>query len=257
MKRQILLLAITAAAISSCTTAYRTGQTPDDVYYSPAKPQDEYVQVKEEDDKYRYDDDYYDDRYLRMKVQNRYRWNDFNDWYSYDRYGYRYNYYYGNYWNPYTSWNYYYNPYHPNTVVIINPKIPASQTNYSRPRNFNLSSYTGTSGNNTNNTVSKTFKPNIVTSKPVYNNRNNNNTGFSNTIKQIFSGGNNNSNSYGSGSSSGSSGSSSRTYTPSSSGSSSGSSGSSTGSSGSSSGSSGSSSGSSGGGATRPSRGGN
>ena len=258
MKRQILLLAITAAAISSCTTAYRTGQTPDDVYYSPAKPQDEYVQVKEEDDKYRYDDDYYDDRYLRMKVQNRYRWNDFNDWYSYDRYGYRYNYYYGNYWNPYTSWNYYYNPYHPNTVVIINPKIPASQTNYSRPRNFNLSSYTGTSGNNTNNTVSKTFKPNIVTSKPVYNNRNNNNnTGFSNTIKQIFSGGNNNSNSYGSGSSSGSSGSSSRSYTPSSSGSSSGSSGSSTGSSGSSSGSSGSSSGSSGGGATRPSRGGN
>ena len=50
MKRQILLLAITAAALSSCTTAYKTGQTPDDVYFSPTRPQDEYVRVKEKED---------------------------------------------------------------------------------------------------------------------------------------------------------------------------------------------------------------
>ena len=74
MKRQILLLAITAAALSSCTTAYKTGQTPDDVYYSPARPQDEYVRVEEKEE-YRYDDEYYDDRYLRMKVQTAHRWN--------------------------------------------------------------------------------------------------------------------------------------------------------------------------------------
>ena len=56
MKPQILLLAITAAAISSCTTAYKTGQTPDDVYYSPVRPQDEYVRVdKNEEEQYRYD----------------------------------------------------------------------------------------------------------------------------------------------------------------------------------------------------------
>ena len=73
MKRQILLLAITAAALSSCTTAYKTGQTPDDVYFSPARPQDEYVRVEEKEE-YRYDDKYYDDRYLRMKVHNRTRW---------------------------------------------------------------------------------------------------------------------------------------------------------------------------------------
>ena len=50
MKRQILLLAITAAALSSCTTAYKTGQTPDDVYFSPTRPQDEYVRVEEKEE---------------------------------------------------------------------------------------------------------------------------------------------------------------------------------------------------------------
>jgi len=243
MKRQILLLAITAAAISSCTTAYRTGQTPDDVYYSPAKPQDEYVRVQEEDNSYRNDDEYYDDRYLRMKVQNRTRWNEFNDWYSYDRYAYRYNYSYGNYWNPYTSWNYYYNPYCTNTVLIVNPKIPSTQNNYSKPRNFNLNTYTNNNYNTANNTSIIKGAPSTKTrtiSNPVYNNRNNN-SGLSNTIKQIFSGGNNNNNN--------SSSSSSRSYNPSSSGSSSSSS------SGSSSNSSSGSS--SGGGTSRPTRGGN
>src|SRR4030095_114400 len=100
MKRQFLLLAITAAALSSCTTAYKSGQTPDDVYYSPTRPQDEYVRVEEKEE-YRYNDDYYDDRYLRMKVHDRTRWTYLDDWYSYDRYGYRANYIYGSYYNPY------------------------------------------------------------------------------------------------------------------------------------------------------------
>jgi uncharacterized membrane protein YgcG len=240
MKLQILLLAITAAVLSSCTTAYKTGQTPDDVYYSPARPQDEYVRVDDEEERYRYNDDYYDDRYLRMKVQNRSRWDNLDDWYAYDRYGYRYNYIYGSYYNPYTSWNYYYNPYCPNTVVVYNPKQTSNVTNIPKPRNFNLNSYTNTSYNTANNGV----KMNSVKNGPrinrsVYNNTNSSN-GLSNTIKNIFnSGGNNNSNnsSYSP---------PSRNYTPSSSGSSN-----------SSGGSSGSSSGSSGGGASRPTRGGN
>lgn len=235
MKHQILLLAITAAAISSCTTAYRTGQTPDDVYYSPARPQDEYVRVEEETDKYRYNDEYYDDRYLRMKVMNRMQWDNLNDWYSYDRYGYRYNYYDGSYWNPYSSWNYYYNPYCRNTFVYINPKVPASQYNYSKPRNFNLNGYTNNNYNfnNTNAGFMKSGTRQTPVSRPVYNNRNN--SGFSNTIKEIFSGGNSNNgnnNSYST---------PSRSYTPSSSGSS---------------GSSNNSGGSSSGSVTRPVRGG-
>ena len=88
MKSPILLLALSVVALNSCTTAYKTGQTPDDVYFSPVRPQDEYVRMEKEDDRqYRYDEDFYEDRYLRMKVRNRYQWNDLNDWYSYERWG--------------------------------------------------------------------------------------------------------------------------------------------------------------------------
>lgn len=241
MKRQILLLAITAAALSSCTTAYKTGQTPDDVYFSPTRPQDEYVRVKEkEDNAYRYDEEYYDDRYLRMKVHNRSQWSSLDDWYSYDRYGYRLNSYYGTYYNPYTSWNYHYNPYCQNNVIAYHPGYPGQTSvvqNVSRPRAFNLATYTGSTYNNANNSVKNSYKTGIA--NPVYNNKNSNN-GFSNTLKQIFNSGTNiNSSSNSSYSSP------SRSYTPSSSSSSS------------SSGSSSSGSSSGGGGATRPSRGGN
>jgi len=241
MKRQILLLAITTAALSSCTTAYKTGQTPDDVYFSPTRPQDEYVRVKEqEDDRYQYDEAYYDDRYLRMKVHNPSQWSSLDDWYSYDRYGYRANAYYGTYYNPYTSWNYHYNPYCQNNVIAYHPGY-AGQTsvaqNVARPRAFNLASYTGTTYNNANNSVKMSSYKTGMTS-PVYNNKNSNN-GFSNTLKQIFNSGTNINSSNSSYSSP------SRSYTPSSSSSSSGGSSSSSGSSG------------GGGGATRPSRGGN
>lgn len=238
MKRQILLLAITAAALSSCTTAYKTGQTPDDVYFSPAKPQDEYVRVKDQqqEEEYRYNDNYYDDRYLRMKVQNRTRWDYLNDWYAYDRYSHRFNYDYGSfYYNPYTSWNYYNNPYCRNNIIAYHPGTVSIAQNVPKPRTFNLNSYTNTNYNNANsNFRMNSYKP-VTNGRPVYNNRNSNSNGFSNTVKQIFTGGNNNS-------SNSNSSTPTRTYTPSSSSSSSSSS----------SGSSGSSSGS-----TRPTRGGN
>ena len=195
MKRQILLLAITAAALSSCTTAYKTGQTPDDVYFSPTRPQDEYVRVKEKEDdqdRYRYDDEYYDDRYLRMKVQNRSQWSSLDDWYAYDRYGYRANYYYGTYYNPYTSWNYHYNPYCQNNVIAYHPGYTGQTSvaqNVSRPRPFNLASYTGTTYNNANSNIKmNSYKTGMA--RPVYNNKNSNNS-FSNTLKQIFNSGTN------------------------------------------------------------------
>ena len=241
MKRQILLLAITAAALSSCTTAYRTGQTPDDVYFSPAKPQDEYVRVEDDREEYRYNDDYYDDRYLRMKVRNRAQWDYLDDWYGYDRYSYHASRYYGSYYNPYTSWNYYYNPYcnRYNNVIIYNPKQTQSIANVPKPKNFNLTSYTNANYNNANSGVRmNSFKPGATVNRPVYNNSNSG-RGFSNTIKQIFSGNNSSSNN----NSNNSYSPPSRTYTPS------------TPSSSGSSGSSGSSSGSSGSGTSRPSRG--
>jgi hypothetical protein len=243
MKSAILPALVFMVAFSSCTTAYKSGQTPDDVYYSAARTQPEKERVeKEESRDYTYSDDYYDDRFLRMKVRNRYQWNDLNDWYYYDRYSFGYNYAWGSYYNPYNAWNYYYNPYcccHGNNAYN-SPKI-ASIKPIVRPHNFNLGGYTNTNINNSN-AVNGKSSGRAGNSRPVYNNSNNTNSGgkgLSNTVRTIFSGNENNNRS------SGSSGSSSRTYTPSNSNSSS---------SGSSSSGSSSSGSSGGGGVSRPTR---
>ena len=147
MKSKILLLAVSVAAFSSCTTSYKTGQTPDDVYYSPVRPEEEYVSSSNPDSRqYRSgDDSYYEDQYLRMKVRNRYRWNDIEDPYYYsNRYNYTsyYNSYFGNPWTPYTYWNTYYNPYcHGYVYTNVNPKAGVT---YNAPRYFNLSAYNNT-----------------------------------------------------------------------------------------------------------------
>lgn len=171
MKTSILLLALIVVALSSCTTAYKTGQTPDDVYYSPVRPQDEYVRMDREDDRsYRYEEDFYEDRYLRMKVRNRYQWNNLNDWYSYERWGYGQNFYYGSYYNPYNSWNYYYNPYSYNTVFVNTKYV----TTYNKPRTFNLNTYTTT--NNTTGAVKNTTYSNPKYGLPGSSNNSNNNS---------------------------------------------------------------------------------
>ncbi len=208
MKQTILLLAVFAAVFSSCTSAYKTGQTPDDVYYSPAPPRDEYaVAEKDNDRRYQYTDEYYDNRFLRMKVSNRYRWNDLNDWYYYERYGYGYNYYYGNFYNPYNSWNYYYNPYYGyyGNVFYSNPKTIA-YTPPVKPRAFNLAGYTNNTYNNKNTTTTKSRTNNS------YNNKNQNPAGR--TTRSIFSGSNDNRSSNGGRISSGTSG-NNRSYSPS------------------------------------------
>lgn len=152
MRPLILLLVLSAGVLGSCTSAYKTGQTPDDVYFSPQQPQKEYVNVKDRNDDNRYygDDAYYDDQYLRMKVRNRTMWSDLDDWYYYNS-SYSYSYYnsfnWNNPWSPYTYWNYCYNPY---ASVVIG----AYKGNYvySHPRIFNLNTYNGSQLNNNNYT---------------------------------------------------------------------------------------------------------
>ncbi len=229
MKPSILLLAvISAVAFSSCNTAYKTGQTPDDVYYSPITPEAEYVRVEKKEERPRYEstDEYYDDRYLRMRVRNRDRWSELDDWYYYgNRYTYAYSFYnpWGihNPWNPYTYWNCAYNPYYHGTVIIG----PSSPT-YSKPRFFNLNAY------NNNSLTQNTYNPKIprginVGSTNFGNNSYNNSSRGNNAgsfLRDLFSGGNNssssgskpsstpsNSSSSSSGSSSGSKGSSAPT----------------------------------------------
>src|SRR5215210_1700039 len=101
MNSRIILLGMAVAAFSSCSTAYKTGQTPDDVYFSPAREEAAYVKVENNDDRrYRAEDRYRaradeyvnsDDRWLRMRVRNPYRWSTFDDYGMYGMNDYRYN----------------------------------------------------------------------------------------------------------------------------------------------------------------------
>jgi hypothetical protein len=198
MKPSILLLAVFAAAFTSCTTAYKTGQTPDDVYYSPSRPQDEYVRVDDDrEDEYRYDEEYYDDRYLRMRVRNRQRWSQLDDWYFYDRnYGYSYynSLYWGNPWTPYATWNNFYNPYCP--TIIVNPGV---KNTYNKPRTSNLNTYTNTQTAKNNpklnqgryintNSNSGSSRPRNVNTRSSSGNGSNS----GNILRDIFGGGDNN-----------------------------------------------------------------
>ena len=86
MNSRIIILAVAVLGLASCSTAYRTGQTPDDVYYSPERQRDEYVVVDRNNDRVYSNDRYYnpDDNYLRMMSRNRYRWSAFDDYYWMD-----------------------------------------------------------------------------------------------------------------------------------------------------------------------------
>ncbi len=178
--KPILPLLSSLLVFASCSTAYQSGQTPDDVYFSPARPQQEYVQVQDDDNRsYRRgtdynktDDDYYsynDDRYLRMKIRNRNQWAYLDDYYR-DPYAYNYynkysnNYYYNGYGysNPRGYWNSYYNPYmnsyynghyspYGGHVIVVAPRTPIKST----PRTFNLHVFDSPQ-NSTNNRVPDT-----------------------------------------------------------------------------------------------------
>lgn len=191
MKSSILLLAVAVIVLSSCSSAYKTGQTPDDVYFSPVPPQDEYVRVESRDNRtYRGTDQYYnyEDNYLRMRVQNRYRWSALDDYYLSNPYAYNYyaNYYGGWYspFNSYWAWNNYYNPYCGNVIIIKNPgtvrQLPG------RPVAFNPNSY------NSNVSANRNIPRNSIFSSNNSANRYNNNNSFSNSVRKVLTNNNNN-----------------------------------------------------------------
>ena len=113
MKHILLLSVLSMGILSSCSTAFKAGQTPDDVYFSPGRDggsaKDEEVKKKQTEEYMDYVSSL-DDRYLHMKVANRYRWgalDNYSYWYDsrYDFGGYDY---YSNFnqcaWNP--KWNF-------------------------------------------------------------------------------------------------------------------------------------------------------
>lgn len=103
-----LLLVAFILGFSSCSTSYRSGQTPDDVYYSPERAvSSDYVSVESDrNDRYNSDEYYSSDRYLRMKAQRRNRWSTFDDDFFY--------------WNN-PTWN---NPHYFNSPFVSNWNNP-------------------------------------------------------------------------------------------------------------------------------------
>src|SRR5215211_1545328 len=92
MKKNFLPIIIASLLMAGCSAAYKTGQTPDDVYYSSGKTVVASEEVRQ--DSRRPDDGAYqsyfqdeDDAYLRMKVRNGGKWNSLDDqdyWYGYN-----------------------------------------------------------------------------------------------------------------------------------------------------------------------------
>ena len=88
MNTRNIIMVIGATMLGSCSTMYKSGPTPDDVYFSPAAPESGYVRQENYDNYERggsYDDGYVDmsDRYLRMKASSRRRWSAFDDDFMY------------------------------------------------------------------------------------------------------------------------------------------------------------------------------
>ncbi|HVF81190.1 MAG TPA: hypothetical protein VM884_04630 [Flavisolibacter sp.] len=201
MKSYLPFLSL-ALAFASCSTAYKTGQTPDDVYFSPERQRDEYVRLEERDKRqysntsYLNDEAAREDRYLRMKTNYR-RYSILDDYDSYTYSGsnyYRYNDYYRN--NNYscytTNWNskwgsynpYYYNPYYSNPYYsgyIAGNVRPV----YNKPRGSNLNIYNGNNNPNTYNTPSKGRPSNSASNNNNYNGSGTNGGGF---LRDVFGG---------------------------------------------------------------------
>lgn len=131
MQSKILLLFLSVAGFSSCSTAYKTGQTPDDVYYSPVKPVAEKRYTQKEEDRQQVNNDYE----ITMVVRD-YRWRNFRQEYEFDNSP--YNYCYCN----CKSTGYYYNPYYYPWAIYTSTPSYAVKLN-STPRMVNLNAYNG------------------------------------------------------------------------------------------------------------------
>jgi hypothetical protein len=132
MQSKILLVALSVAALSSCSTAYKTGQTPDDVYYSPAKVVEERKETKREEQRYEKTNSDYE---ITMGIRDR-RWRDFRNDYEYDYSPYNYCY------SGYTNHGYYYNPYY-YPWAIYTTKVTYRPAVNTTPRMVNLNAYNG------------------------------------------------------------------------------------------------------------------
>lgn len=142
--RKLVLFCGALLVFAGCKSVYNHGQTPDDVYYSPAIETQGYVMAAADPE----------DRYLRWKVRNR-RWNTLNDFDYWNDV--RYNYQCGCNWTghyyawtgyPIPYYHYYYGGVVP-TRPIYNPAVSA------------VTAY----GNNHINNTNKNYHPKFGTTE--------------------------------------------------------------------------------------------
>jgi uncharacterized membrane protein YgcG len=159
MKKVILILSI-AISILSCSTAYKTGQTPDDLY--AAKPRVEAIKEERKTER-RYEtvEQITERRQIRMSIYDP-RWRRLDYDYDYDwrynpyAYGYNYGYYYNPCYYPYPVWG--------SGIQFVNPKL-------NTVRKANLGGYSNTvvnytpSKSNTGNRTIVTRRYNTVNSQ--------------------------------------------------------------------------------------------
>jgi hypothetical protein len=180
MNTKVLLLACSIIGFASCAT-FKSGQTPDDVYYSPAKKYTQNEENKDEVKNKRKTEEYnYEDRSLRMRTTDR-RWATLENPYYAESYRYnhncncdcnQYNYYnskYGFYNNGY-YWNnsyrnYYGNGYYWQSNVAYTPAKPKYIAprggTYSNGRTYNNNTYSNNNNTNTTNSKGSTIIGNI------------------------------------------------------------------------------------------------
>lgn len=219
MKSKLIFLLGIVAVLGSCTSAYRIGQTPDDVYYSPAPPsQAVYVTSNNQQDQDSYDynnsnADNSENLAIRRGISNPvYRSSialDYGYGYDpYDNYGssfyspyssyynaynsplltfYPYNSYYSNFYSPY------YNYYYPQAYYITKPGNTAPNYNIA-PRRYNLRPYSSSNyiegGNYRPSQNITTSSVPIRTFAPPISNR----TGSDNSTRRIYTPANNDNN---------------------------------------------------------------
>ncbi|MEP6927119.1 MAG: hypothetical protein ABI834_05755 [Ginsengibacter sp.] len=212
MKTKHLLLLILIAVFGSCSTAYRTGQTPDDVYYSPAPPaQNDYVRTDNQQDKdqYAYNNTYNnEDLEIRRGIRDqRYRSN-----ISLDCFNYGYNSYdYGSYYNPYSHTGLQFYPYSNNYYSYYSPynnyyyppvyysKYPSPVSKYTGARKYNLGVYNNNPNTNTNRVyIHSGQSTSANSSAPVrtFKTQSSNRSGVGNFIRRVITSSDNNTRSY-------------------------------------------------------------
>ena len=201
MKNSLLILLIGIGFLStSCATAYKSDQTPDDVYYSPGKPaaEDDLVKDAAQQEQYQAYMTSADERYLRMKVANHSRWTSLDDYaYWYDS---RYDFYRYNQYNSLGLNNYNYNN-NWNSMAAFGSHRP--MLGWSNPA-FTIISYCNTktligstAGSNITAYKNKNYdNANISYTNPktgltTYSNNTNN---FSSLVKKVFAAASSNSN---------------------------------------------------------------